>query len=137
MSYDDFLDFLAENPKFLPTPGTDITTLTDEELHDIYNTYVSHFNAFQATVKHNKALKAAVAADQQASVAELILTEEALEGMFEGTRFGDLMRFSKQTGNDAYLGQAVSKRTGTATPDGSLAGKLASEAGWYITMPKR
>jgi hypothetical protein len=47
------------------------------------------------------------------------------------------MRFSKQTGNDAYLGQAVSKRTGTATPDGSLAGKLASEAGWYITMPKR
>jgi len=93
--------------------------------------------AIEAAKKHNAALRAKVVADQQAGVADLILTEEALEGMFEGTRFGDLMRFSKQTGNDAYLGQAVSKRTGTATPDGSLAGKLASEAGWYITMPKR
>ncbi len=137
MSYDDFLDFLAENSMYLPSPGTDITTLTDEELQDIYNTYVSDCNALQATLNHNTALKAAVAADQQASVAELILTEEALEGMFEGTRFGDLMRFSWQEGNPSILGQTVAKRPGSSNPDGTLSGKLSSEAGWYIKLPTR
>lgn len=93
--------------------------------------------AIAAANSHNKAYKALARSDMQADVALKILTEEALEGAFEGTRFGDLMRYSKQTGNDAFLGQTVAKRPGAATPDASLAAKLASEAGWYITLPKR
>ncbi|MDO4995491.1 MAG: RagB/SusD family nutrient uptake outer membrane protein [Bacteroidales bacterium] len=137
MSYDDFLNFLAENTMYVPSPDTDITTLTDEELHDIYNTYVSDCNAFQTTLNHNLAVKAAAAPDRQADVAMKILNEEALEGMFEGHRFGDLMRYSWQEGNPALLGQAVSKRPGTTSPDGTLASKLASEAGWYVKLPTR
>lgn len=135
LSYDDFLAYLPTATNYYR--GIVVEQMSEEDLQALYDTYKSDFDAFRATIEHNKGVKAAAANDMQAGVADLILTEEALEGMFEGTRFGDLMRFSKQTGNDAYLGQAVSKRTGTATPDGSLAGKLASEAGWYITMPKR
>ena len=67
----------------------------------------------------------------------MILEEEALEGTFEGTRFYDLMRYSKWSGNTAYLGEAIAKRKGAANISASLQGKLASEAGWYLPLKKR
>jgi hypothetical protein len=135
MSYEDFLEYLPTATQYYVVEDLDNTP--EEELVNLYDQYKTDYEAFQATVKHNKALKAAVATDQQAGVAELILTEEALEGMFEGHRFGDLMRYSWQEGNPALLGKIVSQRPGEASPDGTLAGKLASEAGWYIKLPAR
>lgn len=138
LTYDEFIEYIATaTEKFYIPNDEDIYALPEEELLIIYDNYKNDCAAFQATLKHNKAVKALTAADQQANVAELILTEEALEGMFEGHRFGDLMRYSWQEGNPALLGKIVSQRPGQASPDGTLAGKLASEAGWYIQLPTR
>ena len=78
-----------------------------------------------------------VRTQRQQAVALMILEEEALEGTFEGTRFYDLMRYSKWSGNTAYLGEAIAKRKGAANISASLQGKLASEAGWYLPLKKR
>ena len=134
----------TDEPVAPEAPGEDAT----EEERDAYQTALVDYEAdkaawdaneekIAAAESHNKALKASVVGDEQASVAELILTEEALEGMFEGLRFGDLMRYAWQEGNPAILGKIVSERKGSASPDGTLAGKLASEAGWYIKLPNR
>lgn len=71
------------------------------------------------------------------AVNKLILEEEALEGMFEGTRFYDLMRYSMATGNDAYLGERVSERNGVENADPALKSALSTRAGWYLPMPER
>ena len=131
MSYDDYMDYLSK------TFEETYPTWTDTELQALYDTYEDNYNVIQKAYKHNKALKTLSVADQQTSVAELILTEEAIEGMFEGTRWADLMRYSKQIGNDAFLGQTVAKRKGEGSPDGAIASKLASESGWYVTLPRR
>lgn len=135
LSYDDFLAYLPTATNYYS--GIVVEQMSEEDLQALYDTYKSDFDAFRATIEHNKGVKAAAANDMQAGVAELILTEEALEGMFEGHRFGDLMRYSWQEGNPALLGKFVSQRPGEASPDGTLAGKLASEAGWYIKLPAR
>ena len=129
MSYDDYIAYLSESE--------DLSEKTPEELQTLYDTYENDCNLIKSIYNHNTKLKANALGDMQADVAEKILTEEALEGMFEGHRFGDLMRYSWQEGNPALLGQAVSKRPGTTTPDATLAGKLASEAGWYVKLPTR
>lgn len=138
LSYEDFLEYIQNgSDSYYLAADEDITAKTAEELQALYDEYKLDYASVQATIKHNLTLKANVRADQQLAVAEKVLTEEALEGMFEGTRFGDLMRFSKQIGNDAFLGQTVAKRKGEKTPDGSLAAKLATEAGWYVPLPNR
>ena len=51
---------------------------------------------------------------RMAEVDKLILTEEALEGAYEGQRFYDLMRYSMYTKGDySYLVEAIAKRKGS------------------------
>ncbi len=76
-----------------------------------------------------------IVAKRKARVAELILTEEALEGMFEGTRFYDLMRYSLQENKPNYLFEAIGKRKGKVTTD-SGASSLAG-GNWYIPLRSR
>jgi len=105
--------------------------------------------ARNAAIEQNVAIKKAnaeylaspeVRAKRQARVAQLILDEEALEGMFEGLRFYDLMRYQMQEGKfnstAITLPEYIQNRyptTNGATPwVDNMTGKP-----WYLTLPKR
>jgi len=72
----------------------------------------------------------------------MILEVEALEGMFEGTRYYDLMRYALYTGDDNFIATEISKRKGTdgrgnATDPGELYNNFAGRQNWYLKLPKR
>ena len=77
----------------------------------------------------------AVRTKRQARVAQLILDEEALEGVFEGWRFYDIMRYQMQENGGASLGSTITMpayiedKYGTTT---KMAGKP-----WYLKLPTR
>lgn len=104
------------------------STAEDTLAHDSINT------VREIAIANNIAWRDTQRPAMQAAVAQLILTEQALEGMFEGTRFGDLMRYSKWIGDDGYLGRAVNARGGSLESEGL---DLGSESKWYIPLPKR
>ena len=66
-------------------------------------------------------------------VEDMIITEMALEGAFEGYRFYDLMRVALRRSDPAYLADAVSRREGTT--DASLRALLMDTKNWYLPLP--
>ena len=66
-------------------------------------------------------------------VEDLIITEMALEGAFEGYRFNDLMRVALRRNDPAYLADPVSRRDGTANE--SLRTLLMNTDNWYLPLP--
>ena len=72
---------------------------------------------------------------RQARVAQLILDEEALEGVFEGNRFYDIMRYQMQENGGSSLGSTITmpayieEKYGTTT---KMAGKP-----WFLKLPSR
>ena len=72
---------------------------------------------------------------RQARVAQLILDEEALEGVFEGYRFYDIMRYQMQEMGGASIGTTITmpayieEKYKTTT---KMAGKP-----WYLKLPSR
>ena len=75
---------------------------------------------------------------RQAALAKMILEEEALEGMFEGTRYYDLMRYALYTGDENFIATEVSKRKGAENAGtGELYNNFAGRQNWYLKLPKR
>ena len=76
-----------------------------------------------------------IRAKRQAHVAQLILEEEALEGVFEGLRFYDIMRYQMQEMGGAAIGSTIimpayiEEKYGTTT---KMAGKP-----WYLKLPTK
>ena len=83
-------------------------------------------------------------------IADLVIDELALEFAWEGTRFGDLIRFAeaaKRAGDPQYYdilakrvaGRAydndVTYRSAGYQYDTDLYGKLSNEANWYLPLP--
>ena len=70
-------------------------------------------------------------------VEDMIITEMALEGAFEGNRYYDLMRVALRRGDAAYLADPVSRRNSQRTeePDAALRAKLMDEKNWYLPLP--
>jgi hypothetical protein len=60
----------------------------------------------------------------------------ALEGMFEGHRFYDLMRYSKFNGKPNFLAERVAERAGAENVSSELLGRLSNEQ-WYLPLRKR
>lgn len=77
-------------------------------------------------------------------IADLVIDELALEFAWEGTRFGDLIRFAKAMGNNDVLAKRVAGRAykndvtyrnGEFQMDAELYGKMSDETNWYLPLP--
>jgi hypothetical protein len=69
----------------------------------------------------------------QAAIEKMILDEEALEGMFEGNRFFDLMRYAMYYNEPDFIANQVARRKGAAEYD-SRADALKGGK-WYLPLP--
>ena len=65
-------------------------------------------------------------------VEDMIITEMALEGAFEGYRFNDLMRVALRRNDPAYLANPISLRNGTVNE--ALRQKLMDVRNWYLPL---
>lgn len=125
-----------------PTPP-DETFATEEEIAQ----YEADLAAYQATLAQNAEIVAAnkeylaspeVRAKRQARVSQLLLEEEILEGMFEGYRFYDLLRFQMQEQGGTGIGTVISLPAhyiGNELYQGTV-DKLQGKP-WYLPLPKR
>lgn len=130
-------------------PLVDVPKLTSKSTHEdslAYEAAIQENEEITALNKQNveevKAINEAyfrqpeIVAKRQARVAQLILDEEALEGMFEGTRFYDIMRYQMQSANGVLpakiaLPDFIAEKYGALTND-RMTGKP-----WYLTLPTR
>lgn len=78
-----------------------------------------------------------VRAVRMAHVAELILDEEALEGMFEGTRFYDLMRYQMYAGAIAGKDATITLPAYIEEQYGNLKDDKMTGRPWYLPLPRR
>ena len=78
-------------------------------------------------------------------MADLIIDELALELAWEGTRFGDLIRFAKAMGDPDVLAKRVagrafkndvSYRSAEFEFDHELYGRMLNEENWYLPLPE-
>ena len=69
------------------------------------------------------------------AVEKMVLDEEALEGMFEGQRFWDLMRWAMYKGDRDFIAREVAKRKGSNEHDSRADALLGGN--WYLPLPKR
>jgi hypothetical protein len=76
-----------------------------------------------------------VRAKRQAHVAQLILDEEALEGVFEGLRFYDIMRYQMQEKGGASLGATITMPAYIEDKYGKT-NKMEGKP-WFLTLPKK
>ena len=65
-------------------------------------------------------------------VEDMIITEMALEGAFEGYRFYDLMRVALRRNDPAYLANPISRRNGEV--DENLRTLLMDKQNWYLPL---
>ena len=63
-------------------------------------------------------------------IEDMIITEMALEGAFEGYRYYDLMRVALRRNDPAYLADPISKRSGQQ--DDALRALLMDQKNWYL-----
>ena len=89
-----------------------------------------------------------VRAEQMLEVEQKIVDELALETVFEGNRFGDLVRFSMHRGermgqysDNAFLAGKVAARNGSESVDKGLESKLTGDGksfnpAWYMSLPE-
>ena len=77
-------------------------------------------------------------------IADLVIDELALELAWEGTRFGDLIRFAKAMGDNDVLAKRVAGRafkndvtyrSAEFQIDPELYGKMLNEDNWYLPLP--
>ena len=72
---------------------------------------------------------------RQARVAQLILEEEALEGVFEGLRFYDIMRYQMQEMGGSAIGSTITMPAYIEEKYGATT-KMTGKP-WYLKLPLR
>lgn len=110
----------------------DDLNLTDEQIQNLtiddINDLVDDRNAFE---------EAKVVEEKKHIVGGLILEEAALELAFEGSRWEDLVRFSRRSGAD-IIANAVARKFEVSTSGGASAeeirAKLSVEDNWFLPL---
>ena len=69
----------------------------------------------------------------QAALEQMILDEEALEGMFEGYRFFDLMRYAMYHNDPNFIATQVARRKGATEYDNRADALMGGK--WYLPLP--
>lgn len=116
-----------------------VTYLTEDDIEDelifetkeAYDEFVRDYRAVTESIQ-NFLASDELRAKRQARVAQLILEEEALEGMFEGHRFYDLMRYQMRKGAfgpTITMPEYMTEKYGV-TP--RMTGKP-----WFLKLPQR
>ena len=106
-----------------------------------YDEVAPAVNEYLDACKEREAKKAsylasdAVRAKRQARVAQLILDEDALEGVFEGLRFYDIMRYQMQEKGGAALGSTITMPQYIEDKYGATTKMLGKP--WFLTLPTR
>ncbi len=96
-------------------------------------TPLNEYYQFPDSVEVDGQLQAVPLATQQEYVSQLLLTEEALEFAFEGTRYYDVMRFALRNSNPGeFMGKVISARGGSANVAEDIRSKLLNQDNWYL-----
>lgn len=106
-------------------------TVEEELTEEAYNQLIEAYEAVNDNIERYYASDE-VRAKRQARVAQLILEEEALEGMFEGHRFYDLMRYQMRNGS---LGTTITMPAYITKQYGETS-RMAGRP-WFLQLPKR
>lgn len=134
---DETLTTLDENwPLYMPTMPT--YSRTEDPDSVIYKAalaqYAEDVDVYLTNYEYRTKYLASseIRAKRQDKVSKLILEEEALEGMFEGLRFYDLMRYQMQEGK--FTSNAITMPSYIEEKYGStrISGKP-----WYLNLPQR
>ncbi len=88
---------------------------------------------YSALNRERNAAYTASVPQYQAALEQMILDEEALEGMFEGLRFYDLMRYAMYHNDPDYIANQVARRKGAGQYD-TRADALKGGK-WYLPLP--
>ncbi len=108
---------------------------TSEDSLAYIKAYVDYYKSVIVYEKANEEAYEKWQPTWQDEVKQLILDEEALEGMFEGTRFYDLMRYAKYEGDNDYIYKQVVKRKGSDTVDSRA--EALRNGNWYLPLPQK
>ena len=96
-------------------------------------TPLNEYYQFPDSVEVDGQMQAVPLATQQEYVSQLLLTEEALEFAFEGTRFYDVMRFALRSSNPGeFMGDIISARAGNDKVAEDIRTKLRNQDNWYL-----
>ena len=106
---------------------------SDSDSIAFINTYIDYSLAYNAVYDAEDDAYTASIPVYQAAVEQMILDEEALEGMFEGLRFYDLMRYAMYHNDRDYIANQVARRLGAGKHD-SRADALKG-GNWYLPLP--
>ena len=88
---------------------------------------------YSALNRERNAAYTASVPQYQAALEQMILDEEALEGMFEGLRFYDLMRYAMYHNDPDFIANQVARRKGAGQYD-TRADALKGGK-WYLPLP--
>ncbi len=122
------------NTMGIHTRGSGFSPMNDFYKIDYQVQSPYYLNEADSTMVLDEALYAKIKERQQEQVDSLLLNENALECMFEGTRYYDLMRFAmRSTDPGRFLTEHVNQRGGAGTSAGV---DLNNRQNWYLRWGK-
>lgn len=125
---------LPDEPKYGGRTKDPDSLIYKEEL-EVYQAAVEEYLAnYQA--RRTYLASAEIVAKRMARVKQMILDEEALEGMFEGTRFYDLMRYQMAEGKLSGASATISLPDYLEPLNEGWTDNMTGKP-WYLTLPSR